>query len=175
MKAICDEIDRNILTLNVNIKAYGLCIPVTKGTQIQPVPVDSDKAVSINDRWDVQFFHRLLNDNIIADEEFSYGAKYKRRHAQIIRTVVIVKKKMGFDWIDCFVNKIPQFLRQSNILEQYEFVNLTEPMAENNDQDVIYKTEFGPDHEQYEKHRMSYIIYAFEYAADYIKCPVVCT
>lgn len=175
MKAICDEIDRNILTLDVNIKAYGLCIPVVKGAQVQPVPVDSDKAVSINDRWDVQYFHRLLTDTVIADEEFSYGGSYRRRHSQIVRTVVIIKKKMGFDWIDCFINKIPQFLKQAGILDEYMFVNLTEPMIEINDQDAIYKTEFGPDGEQYEKHRMSYIIYALEYAADYIKCIAVCS
>lgn len=174
MKEICDQIDCNILTLDVNMKSYGLCIPVVKGAQIQPVPVDSDKAVSINDRWDVQYFHRLMNDTITADEEFSFGGRYERRHSQILRTVVIVKKKMGFDWIDCFVNKIPQFLKQPNILTRYKFVNLTEPIAENNDQDAIYKLEFGPDHEQYEKHRMSYIIYAFEYAVDYIKCCAIC-
>ena len=175
MKMICDEIDREILTLKYNIKSYGLCIPVVKGAQIQPVPVDSDKAVSINDRWDVQYFHRLLPGIVNEDEEFSFGARYERRHTQTIRTVVIVKKKLGFDWIDVFIRKIPQFLRSSDILAEYKFVNLTEPMQTNPNQDEIYKMEFGPDNEQYEKHRIPYIIYALEYGADYIKCPVVCT
>lgn len=175
MKCIIDEIDRNLLAMNVNMKAYGLCIPVIKGTQVHPVRVEDDKQVAINDKYDVQWFHRLLNDTFNADEEFSFGASYKRRHLHGIRTVVILKKKMGFDFLDSFINQFPSMLRTSQILTEYKFVNLTEPGIVNNDQDVIYKTEFGPDGEQYEKHRIPYIIHALEFAVDYIKCPVVCS
>jgi len=144
VKAIIDEIDRQLLTLNVNMKAYGLCIPVVKGTQVHPVRVEDSKQVAIDDKWDV-------------------------------RTVVITKKKLGFDWIETFIRKIPQFLKCAEILTEYKFVNLTEPMQINPDQDAIYNAEFGPAGDQYEKHRIPYIIYALEYGADFIKCAVVCS
>ena len=175
MKAIIDEIDRQLLTLNVNMKAYGLCIPVVKGTQVHPVRVEDSKQVAIDDKWDVQYFHRLLPGTVTEDEEFSFGARYERRHVQMIRTVVITKKKLGFDWIETFIRKIPQFLKCAEILTEYKFVNLTEPMQINPDQDAIYNAEFGPAGDQYEKHRIPYIIYALEYGADFIKCAVVCS
>lgn len=146
--------------VNVN----GICKLVLKNDQPHPVSVLDDKQVAPNDRYDGIIYHRILNDAITDDPDNSFGDTIEKRHAQQVRTVVIVKRQNGEGWIDQLINLIP---RNIDGIEDYKLVDIG-GIAKNTDQPVIFNTEFGEN--SYEKHRIPYMIYALEYNIEYIRC-----
>ncbi len=145
------------------ITIEGICKLVIKTDQVHPVRILDDKQVIPNDKVVGVVYHRLLNDAITDDLDYSYGPIVAKRHAQQIRTVVMVKRERGENWIDELINLIPRNLDMAN----FKLIDIG-GIAKNTDQPIIYTTELGES--GYEKHRMSYLIYALEYNIEYITC-----
>lgn len=166
MKAILDQIDKSILASlsDKSVKAYGLCIQVKKGASIQPITIESKIQAAVNDEWDLCYFHRLLNDEVDDNEEFQFGGSTPKMHHQKVRTFVAIKRKLTDEFIDRFINAIPEKL----VMEGYKVIDVADGVLENNDQDAVYIAEYGDA--DYEKHRIPYYIYALEYDVNYIKC-----
>jgi hypothetical protein len=166
MLEIIENINSTIEASSISkgVKTYGICKLVTKENQPHPVAIADDKQVAPNDRWEGIIYHRLLNDAITESEEHSFGSRTEKLHNQQIRTVVMIKRIKTENWIDDLINVLP---RQINGLTDYRLVNIG-AITKNTDQDTIFNTEFGQS--GYEKHRMTYLIYALEYSIEYIRC-----
>lgn len=146
------------------VQIFAICKLVTKTDQPHPISIADDKQVAPSDRHEGQIYHRLLNDVAADDPDNSFGKVIQKRHAQQIRTVVMVKRLKGENWIDKLINLIP---RNIEGLTDYKLVDIGS-VSKNTDQDTIFKTEFGDS--SYEKHRMTHLIYALEYNIEYIRC-----
>lgn len=166
MIAIIDEINRviNLAECSKGVLMNGICELATKSDQPHPVSVPDKKQVAPNDKFEAVVYHRLLNDVATDDPDNSFGSKVYKKHSQIVRTVVMAKMAKGKDWIDTFIDAIPDTI---DGLTGYKFVNIN-TINKNTNQDEIFNTEFGES--GYEKHRLSYNIYALESTVEYIYC-----
>lgn len=167
MTEIIDNINNafNASAVCKGVHVYGICKLVTKTDQPHPIDISDNKQISPDDKVEGQIYHRLLNDSPITDDlENSFGSKIQKRHSQQIRTVVLVKKLKGENWIDTLINLIP---RNIDGITNYKLIDIGS-ISKNTDQDAIFNTEFG--NSGYEKHRMTYLIYALEYNLEYIRC-----
>lgn len=145
---------------------YGLCETVKKGAAIMPVTVDGRSQVAINDRYDVQWFHRILSSSSVPSEADSFGGKIAREHHVRVRTVFASKHKKGEKIRYEFAYALPE----SIALDGYRKIDLDENLTMVEDQENVYNTEFGPA--DYEKHILSYNIVAMEYDIIFIPCGV---
>jgi hypothetical protein len=166
MEVIIADINEifNDSTVCNGVQIHGICELAIKTDQPHPVAIVDKKQVAPNDRFDGTIYHRLLNDSISESEEYSFGSTKQKIHSQVVRTVVLIKFNKGKAWIDDLIDLIPQTI---DGLTDYELVNIN-TIAKNTDQDAIFRTEFGES--GYEKHRLSYHIYALEYTVEYILC-----
>ena len=172
MKEICDKLDEVLLTAlpNEGIRFFGLSQLVLKEAQPHPVTIQDNKQVSIDDKYNAICFHRLNgNASFSESEEQDFGRSTGRKRVQPMRTFIAHKVEKGEEWIDTFLNEIPESLdiEDGSGLDLYEFVDITNIVVDT-DQVGIYETEFGEG--GYEKHRISWNIYALEYDIEFIRC-----
>lgn len=166
MNAIIAEINRtvNLDECSKGVQLNGICELAVKSDQPHPVSIPEKKQVAPDDRYEAVVYHRLLNDVATDDLDNSFGSRVYKKHAQIVRTVVLAKMAKGKDWIDKFIDAMPEVI---DGLTNYKLVNIN-TINKNTNQDEIFNTEFGEGN--YEKHRLSYNIYALEYTVEYIYC-----
>lgn len=172
MKEICDNLDAILLGAlpSEGIRFFGLSQLVTKSDQPHPVTIEDNKQVSIDDKYNAICFHRLNGQSSFAEsEEQDFGRSTGRKRVQPMRTVLAHKVTMGEEWLDIFLNEIPESLdvEDGSGLDLYEFVDIT-GISVDTDQEGIYETEFGAG--GYEKHRIPWNIYAIEYNIEFIRC-----
>jgi len=110
MTEIIDYINEQLNASEVcnGFNLNGICKLVTKTDQPHPVNILDDKQIAPNDRYDGIVYHRLLNDTITDAPDDSFGSVLEKQHSQIVRTVVMVKRKKGEGWIDDLINLIPK-------------------------------------------------------------------
>lgn len=172
MKEICDKLDSELLAAlpNEGIRFFGLSQLVTKSDQPHPVTIEDNKQVSIDDKYNAICYHRLNGTASFGEsEEQDFGRSTGRKRVQPMRTVVAHKVHLGEEWIDTFLNEIPESLdvEDGGGLDLYEFVDIT-GLTLVVDQEGIYAQEFGEG--GYEKHRIPWNIYAVEYNIEFIRC-----
>ena len=167
MKDICDQIDLYILSkLDCpGIKFFGLAELATKANQPHPVTIPDREQIAINDRYDGIFYHRLLSSGLTQPEEEQRGNVSIAVFSSRMRSVLAFKvKKFAEEFIYDFNNAMPDLLTISG----YHSVDVTNNVGINAEQEAIYKTEFGGG--DYEKHILTWNIYAMEYNVEFIKC-----
>lgn len=147
-------------------KVYGLCETVKKGAAIMPVTVDDRKQVAIDDKYDVQWYHRILSSGSVPSEADSFGGKIAREHHVRVRTVFASKHKKGEKIRYEFAYALPE----SIALDGYRKIDLDENLTMIEDQEAVYNSEFGVA--DYEKHILSWNIVAMEYDIVFIPCGV---
>lgn len=173
MKDICDKLDSVLLGAlpSEGIRFFGLSQLVLKNDQPHPATVQDNIQVSIDDKYNAICFHRLNGQGqFVESEEQDFGRSTGRKRVQPMRTFIAHKVTMGEEWIDTFLNEIPESLdvEDGSGLDLYEFVDITN-IAVDTDQVGIYETEFGSTG-GYEKHRIPWNIYAIEYDIEFIRC-----
>lgn len=145
-------------------KAYGLAELVKKGAGMSPVHVATRAQVAINDKYDVQWYHRIIDSGSVPSEEDSFGDKIAREQKVRIRTVFASKHKKGETIRYDFANALPESIE----LDGYRRIDLDENLNMIEDQEGVYTQEFG--NADYEKHILSWNIVAMEYDISFIKC-----
>lgn len=147
-------------------KAHGLAELVKKGASQSPVHVDTRAQIAISDKYDVQWYHRILSSGSTPSEEDSFGDKVARSHRVRIRTVFASKHKKGETIRYDFANSLPESIE----VEGYRRIDLDENVNMIEDQEGLYNQEFGAA--DYEKHILSWNIVAMEYDISFIRCKV---
>lgn len=170
MEIILNEIDKRIQDTfpNKGLKAYGYCEVVKKLEETKPVTCQRDKkgnreVAEIHDRYNGIFYHRLLNSTWSDDESFSFGYKMSKRQRKRIRTVIAYKTVLGEEFINDFIAAIPDTIT----LTGFKLVDLREGTLIA-DHEAIYNQEYGQG--SYEKHRITWNIFALEYDIEFILC-----
>jgi hypothetical protein len=171
LETILNEVDRQLQATfkNKGLKAYGFCELVDKDGKPNPVTCSnginkSRTPAQIHDSHKGIFYHRLLaNTPVTEDEEFSFGT-LKLRFQPRIRTVIAFKQSLGEEFIFEFIDAIPDKI---TTLTGYKFVLLTQGTLIA-DHDAVFNQEYGQN--SYEKHRITWNIYALEYDIDFMLC-----
>lgn len=165
MKLIMDQLDSDMLGLlpNEGIRFFGLAQLVTKDDQPNPVTIEDNKQIAINDRYEAIVYHRILNGSLAPAEDRQFGTKLGRKMIQNMRTIVAYKAGKGEEWIQTFCNNFPEEVNVSG----YDFIDIPD-LSLIADQVAVYNAEFGINN--YEKHIQDWNIYALEYSVEFIKC-----
>lgn len=150
--------------LGAECHAYGLCETVKKGAAIMPVTVDDRKQIAINDRYDVQWYHRIISSGSAPKEEDSFGDTIAKEQQVRIRTVFASKHKKGEQIRYDFANGIPSIMTISG----FRRVDFDENVTIIEDQEGVYSQEFGGG--DYEKHITAWNIVAIEHQINFIRC-----
>ncbi len=167
MTDICNAIDAYIVSQLPcpGIKFFGLSELVTKGKQTYPVTVNDREQVSINDRFDGIAYHRLIDSGLDQPEAFMWGNRLLSEYKSKLRTVLAFRvKKFDEEFVYDFVNAMPDLME----VEGYKSVDVTNSVSIKVNQEAIYKEEFGGG--DYEKHILTWNIYAIEYEVQFVKC-----
>lgn len=149
-------------------KPHGLAELVKKGASISPVHVTTRSQIAINDKYDVQWYHRILSSGSVPSEDDSFGDKVAREHRVRIRTVFASKHKKGETIRYDFANSLPESIE----VDDYRRVDLDENLTMIEDQEGVYTQEFGAA--DYEKHILAWNIVAMEYDISFVRCEQVC-
>lgn len=165
MTDIIDALDEYMVgLLGAECHAYGLCETVKKGAAIMPVTVDDRKQVAINDRFDVQWYHRIISSGSVPKDEDSFGDTIAKEQQVRIRTVFASKHKKGEQIRYDFANGIPSVMTISG----FRRVDFDENVTIIEDQEGVYNQEFGAG--DYEKHITAWNIVAIEHQINFIRC-----
>lgn len=170
MKDICNKLDAILLSSfpNDGIEFNGLCQLVTKTTQTHPATIPDNKQVSIDQKFDVVTYHRIINDAIFNEnEEQDFGRSTGRTLVQPMIMVVASKAKKGEEWIYGFMQGFPESIETDGLSETYDFIDIKN-MALEVDHEGIYNREFGDG--DYEKHRIPWNLYAIRYDVTFQRC-----
>jgi len=167
LKDICDQIDiyvKSKIDLP-GIKLFGFAELATKANQPHPVTIPNREQIAINDKYDGIFYHRLISSGLSQPDELQRGNVSVSLFSSRMRTVLAYKvKKFAEEFIFDFNKAMPDLLS----VDGYHSVDVTNNVGINSDQEAIYKTEFGGG--DYEKHILTWNIYAIEYNVEFIKC-----
>lgn len=167
MVDIIEHIDDTIIACIGRGKTYGLCrlLLDDKGVPY-PATVENTKKVTPEDRWELIWYHRLMDGSADESELFSFGRSMSALSAQRIRTVVVAAFSEGEDTINEIIASLPE-----NIVNvDYKYLNLGREITLIRDRTSIWETEWGDAYK--DKYQMRYNIYALEYSVSYIKCAV---
>jgi len=145
-------------------KPYGLAELVKKGASVNPVHVDTRAQIAINDKYDVQWYHRILSSGSTSSDEDSFGDKVARLQKVRIRTVFASKHKKGETIRYDFANALPESIE----VDGYRRVDLDENLTMIEDQQGVYQQEFAAA--DYEKHILAWNIVAMEYDISFVRC-----
>lgn len=126
---------------------------------------EAKKAVP-DDRYLVTTYHRLLNGNIDAREDISFGKRITGQNNQRVRMVVFAKLSEGETKIDDIINAMPDSFE----MDDYQFVNVSKNISLIRDRDAVWTTEFSTSYK--DKYQKKWNVYAVEYDLQYIKCNV---
>lgn len=167
MKDICEAIDSYVIDKLPcpGIKFFGLAELAKKADQPHPVTINDRKQISINDRYDGIFYHRLLSSGLTQPDNLQWGNVALSLYKSRIRSVLAFRvNKLAEEFIYDFTNAMPDILE----LTGYKSIDVTNDVTIIADQEAVYKTEFGGG--DYEKHILTWNIYALEYGIEFIKC-----
>lgn len=171
MKDILDALDTYLLA-NLGlpspepaVKYWGLSELSTKSTERFPVTINDRDRVSIDQRYDVISYHRIVTGNLEDSEEWSFGSSLAKEFSITVRTVLMHKISVGEDFRYDFFGSFPDLLT----IPGYEFVFLNSGSI-NEDHEGIVTEEFTEI--PYEKHRLPWNVSAKDTVVQYVKCRV---
>lgn len=176
MKEIIDYIDEQLHECFPEAQAMGIChlIEDDKAEKYPSTLETKAKAVYPDDRYQILFYHRLLNSSPEASEDFSFGRKKSLLTNQTIRTVVF--HKMEYDdlsFIDDFINALPDIFELDQSPPEYKMLNIPKEVSLIRDSTAIWEDEYSESYK--DKYQKVWNIYAIEYDVQFIKCPVCVT
>ena len=147
------------------IKFFGLSELMTKANQPHPITVNDRQQVAINDRYNGIMYHRLISSALSQPDNLQWGNKAWSLYKSRMRTVLAFRvNKFDEEFVFDFSNAMPDLLT----VDGYKSVDVTNDVTIISDQENIYKTEFGNG--DYEKHIVTWNIYALEYGIEFLKC-----
>lgn len=150
--------------IDKGLKPYGLAELIKKGSSVQPVHVTTRQHIAINDKWDGQWYHRIISSGKATSEEDSFGSTEAKVQTVRLRTVFATKHKMGELIRYSFARTIPDILT----VEGYRRVDFSNDLTMIEDQEGVYNQEWGAG--DYEKHATAWNIVAMEYDVSFIAC-----
>lgn len=166
---LINDIDETIHECIGQGKYYGLCrlIDDDKGERYPITSPDSagkTKKVTPDDSVPVLIYHRLINADVTASEDLSFGRTFHAQIAQRIRTVILVQLSEGEDVINEIISSLPDDIENVD----YKYIQVGKDISLIVDSKSIWETEWGNAYK--DKYQMRYYLYALEYSIDYIKC-----
>lgn len=172
MKEIVDALDTYLggvidnSSPDFTFKFWGLSELVTKDKDRFPVTVNGRLKVSIEDRYDLMTFHRIISTDSTEDEEYSFGLNTAYRTRITLRTVLSHKISIGEDYRYTFANLIPDDL----LINGFSFIYFI-PNSLDEDHERVYNEEW-PNQDQvvYHRHRLPWNVCAFTTVVEFIKC-----
>lgn len=176
MKDIIDYIDNQLHECFPDAQVFGICHLIEDdNAELYPSTLEEDAIkVTPDDRYEILFYHRLLDGSPEPDEDISFGRKKTIVNSQQVRTVIFIK--MGEDdlsFIDDFINALPETFELDESPVQYKKLNLSREINLIRDSNAIWEDEYSSAYK--DKYQKVWNIYALEYSIQVAKCPVCVT
>ena len=176
MREILDYIDSRIHDCLSEVERYGLCHLIEDDSEEKyPSTLEEDaKKITPNDRFEFQYYHRLLNGSNEPLEDLSFGRTPSVLNSQEVRTVIFARMKCDdLRFIDDFINSLPDNIVLNESPQKYKKITLSKNISLIRDSTAIWEDEFSTAYK--DKYQKAWNIYALEYSIEYIKCPVCVT
>lgn len=178
MKEIVNAIDSWINTeyAAVTKKTFGYCELMRKTIaskeQVFPATIPDRAVVSLNDQYNLITWCRLPGtiqlDPDIEGQNWAFGLNDAPVQKAGLRLIVAHKVSLGESFINTFIKNIPL----SFDVNGFEIVSVNRnDISVDADHESIYKTELGET--VYEKHRITWNIYAITLNVEFIPCEEV--
>lgn len=166
MTDLLDYIDLQIKSCIGEARMFGLCHLVEDDSANVYPSTFQERAekVSPDNRFLITIYHRLLDGNLDAREDISFGRTMTAQNAQKIRTVVFIKMSEGHSKIDDIVNSLPDSFE----VDGYQFANVSKSISLDRNQKAVWEAEYGEAYQ--DKMIKQFLVYALEYDLQYIKC-----
>jgi hypothetical protein len=161
---LIDHIDEGIAECTGG-HAHGLCrlLKDDKG-EFYPARNEDNLKVTPEDKYDLMWYHRLLDSQPEASEQFSFGRSIAYQVAQRVRMVVVSDIKDGETVIDQIIHSLPDQI----VNVDYKSVLVGNSVSLIRDRAAVWEAEWGNSYK--DKYQLRYNIYAVEYSIEYIKC-----
>lgn len=176
MRDILDHIDSQLHECFPEAQAFGIC-HLIEDDQAERYPSTlQEKAISVypNDKYEVLFYHRLLDGNPAPDEDLSFGIKKTIVNSQNIRTVVFVRmKEDDLSFIEDFINALPDTFEIEQSPSLYKKLTVSREINLIRDSAAVWEDEYSASYK--DKFQKVWNIYALEYSIEIAKCPVCVT
>lgn len=172
MREILDHIDGLIHDCLPEIEQYGLChlIEDDNEDRYPSTLYEQSKKITPDDRFEFQYYHRLLNGNSSASEDLSFGRSQSVLVSQEIRTVIFARMKCdNLRFINDFINVIPDNIVLDESPTEYKKITVSKNINLIRDSNAIWEDEFSDSYK--DKYQKVWNIYALEFNIEYIKCP----
>ena len=176
MRDIIDYIDEQLHECFPDAQAFGICHLIEDDNAERYPSTLEENAIKVSpdDRYEVLFYHRLLDGNPEPDEDLSFGRKKTIVNSQTIRTVVFVRmKEDDLSLIDDFINALPETFELDDSPVQYKKLSLVREVNLIRDSTSIWEDEYSAAYK--DKYEKVWNIYAVEYSIQISKCPVCVT
>lgn len=176
MRDIIDYIDAQLHECFPEARAFGICHLIEDDqAEKYPSTLEEDAIkVSPNDKYEVLYYHRLLDSNAEPDEDLSFGRKKTVVNNQPIRTVIFVRmKEDDLSFIEDFINALPENFELEDSPSQYKKLNVSREVNLIRDSNAIWEDEYSESYK--DKYQKVWNIYALEYNIQIAKCPVCVT
>lgn len=164
---LIEYIDNSIKNCVTEVRQFGLCHLLQGDNETFPATIESNaKKATPDDRFLITTYHRILNGNLEAREDVSFGKTMTAQNNQRMRMVVFVRIDQPETKIDDIINAMPD----SFDVTDYEFANVSKNISLQREGDAIWTAEFSTAYK--DKYQKKWNVYAVEYDLQYIKCNV---
>lgn len=176
MRDIIDYIDAQLHECFPEAQAFGICHLIADDQSEKYPSTLEENAIKVspNDKYEVLYYHRLLDADAQADEDLSFGRKKTVVNSQPIRTVIFIRmKEDDLSIIEDFINALPETFELDESPSTYKKLNVTREVNLIRDSTAIWEDEFSEAYK--DKYQKVWNIYALEYSIQIAKCPVCVT
>ena len=167
MTDLIEYIDNSIKNCVTEVRQFGLCHLLQGDNETFPATIEANAKKAVpDDRFLFTTYHRILNGNLEAREDVSFGKTMTAQNNQRMRMVVFVRIDQPETKIDDIINAMPD----SFDVTDYEFANVSKNISLQRERDAIWTAEFSTAYK--DKYQKKWNVYAVEYDLQYIKCNV---
>lgn len=158
-------------------KSFGLCRQVIDDQgAVYPATYANAQGkyskVTPDDKWNVIWFHRLMNSDLGDNEDLSFGRRVTKTNNTKVRTVLVSAFSENETPLDKMLDAMIGFMVpvRANIacLPDYKYIEFGESVSVSRTRDTVWTEEWGNAYK--DKYQMRYNVYAIEFSIDYIKC-----
>jgi hypothetical protein len=176
VRDIIAYIDAQLHECFPDAQAFGICHLIEDDNAENYPSTLEEKAIAVypNDKYEILYYHRLLDGSPEPDEDLSFGRKKTIVNSQAIRTVVFVRmKEDDLSFIEDFINALPETFELEESPVQYKKISLVREVNLIRDSNAIWEEEYSTSYK--DKYQKVWNIYALEYRIQVAKCPVCVT
>lgn len=176
MRDIIDFIDAQLHECFPEAQGFGIChlIEDDNAEHYPSTLQESATAVYPDDRYEILYYHRLLDSDAEPDDDLSFGRKKTVVNNQVVRTVIFIRmKEDDLSFIEDFINALPETFELDDSPSVYKKLNVTREVNLIRDSTTVWEEEYSESYK--DKFQKVWNIYALEYNIQIAKCPVCVT